>query len=364
MKQLILGFGLLMSLPNVLLAQSKAEIDQASIYGKEASSLILRAVSYDKAINLLEKAKYLDPSNILYHFYEAQIFSNQYKFNEVVSTLTPLLPHEDVTPQVYQLLGITYKKLTQYDNAIKAYEQGLEKFPNSGMLYHEIGVVQYKQKAYNKAMASWEQGIEANPNYASNYFSLGKLLSYSDETIWAVLYGEIFMNLEPTTERSEEMSQILFRTYNKSIHLSSDPSKVQFTKEAILSLSKAKDAHVSFPFIYGLSMVKSIASEISNKNELSLSALYSIREKFIVNWFQEKTNKEYPNELFDFQRSLIKKGYSEAYNYWIFMHANKDEFKTWVNTHQKEFNTFVEWFKKHRVKHTKKVHFSRTHYRV
>lgn len=364
MKTLVLGLSFLLTSPICVLAQTKAERDQAKSYGKEAVQLINREVSLDKAINLLEKAKYVDPENINYPFQEARIFFKQFKYQEVVDILTPFVNHEDVNPQIFRLLGRAYKRLTEYDKAIDIYKQGIKQFPNAGVLFHEIGIIQYRKKAYNKSMDSWESGIKADPNFASNYYSLAKLLSYSNETIWAVLYGEIFMNLEPSTERSEEMSKILYNTYKKSIHLNQSGSSVQFTQKEIKKLSKSKKEKVPFQFAFGVSMVNSITEKLSSIETLDLASLNTLRQNFISGWYKDKQNKQYPNTLFDFQKLLIDKGYSDSYNYWMFMHANKEEFKLWVDTHENEFSEFVEWFKSHRVKQNKKHYFSRLQYEV
>ena len=361
MKVFILSLGILLSSPICGLAQTKVDKDQASVYGTKAVQLINRATNYDEAISLLEKAKHLDPSNLEYPFNEARIFYQQQKYQEAYELLEKHVGHKDVTPLYFQLLGSTYKALRSYDLAVQSFKKGLDHFPKSAMLYHEIGVVEYSRRQFNKAMSNWEKGLKANPNYASNYYSLGKLLSYSDETIWAVLYGEMFMNLEPSTERSNEMSKILFKTYKKSIHLNTDTINVQFTRKSVKKKLGVSHKKASFSYDYAMAMVKSISSEYSH-TELSLSSLNSIRHKFISDWYKDKRNKAYPNPLFDFQKQLINKGYCNAYNYWMFMHGDKEEFNTWVKSNKEEFNAFKDWFKDHRVKTNKKHYFSRRHY--
>lgn len=363
MKNIIIGLSLFFTSPIYTIAQSKKDIAQAEIYYKEAIELSRMSNSRDKAIVLLKKAEHLDPDNIDYPYEVAHVFYKQSKYLKAVQYLSRYTFHENVNEQSFELLGDSYKRLKQYDDAIDALNDGIYQFPNSGKLFHEQGVIEYRRKDYNKAMSYWEQGIKADPNFSSNYYSLAKLLSYSNETVWAVLYGEMFMNLEPTTERSEEMSQILYKTYKKSIHLNVDPTNVQFTQDVILPSSILKDSEISFPFVYGLSMVKSIVKEASNyNNTLSLAALNSVRQQFIAEWYKNKMNKEYPNIIFDFQNSLEKNGHIESYNYWLLMHGNASEFKEWLEENKTEFDRFVKWYENHRLKTNEKKYFSRRNY--
>lgn len=363
MKILILGLSLLLSSQQYLMAQSKADKIQAKDYCKEANSLSEMSQTRDEAIILLKKAKGLDPENMDYPYQIAVVLYKQSKYKEAIDYLSKFTFHKNISEQSFHLIGDCNKRLKQFDEAIEALNDGLKQFPNSGMLYHEQGVIEYRRKDYRKAMSYWEKGIKVDPEYASNYYSLSKLLSYSDETVWAVLYGEAFMNLEPTTKRSEEMSRILYNTYKKSIHLSPAPASVHFTKDAIVPLSVMKSSKISFPFMYGLSMAQSISKEPSNDTkEIDLASLNAVRQSFISGWYTQKNNKLYPNTLFDFQKDLEKKGFIDSYNYWLFMHGNKEEFKQWVDHHEEEFDAFVDWFKTHRAKSSKKQHFSRRSY--
>ena len=363
MKHIILGLGLLFLSPTNLSAQSKEDKQQAQNFYKEAVELAVMSNTRDQAIDLLKKAEDLDPDNLNYPYEIAQVLYKQSKYNEAILYLTKFTFHKNITAQSFEIQGNCYRRLKEFDHAINVLNDGIKKFPKAANLHHAKGVIEYRRKDYNRAMSNWEKGIKADPTFASNYYSLAKLLSYSSETVWAIMYGEVFMNLEPTTERSKEMSQILFDTYKKSIHLNEDPVRVHFTQDAIVPSSEVKDTKPSFPFMYGLTMVKSIVNEFSeDKNELKIEHLNTIRQSFISSWFKQKTNKIFPNILFDFQKKLEKKGFADAYNHWLFMYGDIEAFKSWTKNHEEEFNAFTEWFKTHRAKSSEGHYFSRRNY--
>ena len=126
------------------------------------------------------------------------------------------------------MLGNLHSVSGDSETAIKTYNQGLEKYPQAGNLYLEIGNVYSHKKEYNLAAENYTKGIEVNPNFPSNYFNLANLYFSSTNKLAGIIYGEIFMNLERTTQRTIEMSESLFNAYDQSIYLSKDSSSIDF----------------------------------------------------------------------------------------------------------------------------------------
>ena len=58
-------------------------------------------------------------------------------------------------------------------------------------------------KEYSIALNYYEKGIEIDPKFPSNYYRAALLYDYSDHEIWGLIYGELFMDLEPNTKRTE-----------------------------------------------------------------------------------------------------------------------------------------------------------------
>ena len=86
----------------------------------------------------------------------------------------------------------------------------------------ESGSIKYYNKEYNEAIAFWEDGINANPNCASNYYRLSKVFSLTEERIGTLIYGEYFILLEPNTQRTKEISKLLYENYEKSYEIKTD----------------------------------------------------------------------------------------------------------------------------------------------
>src|SRR5215218_336700 len=96
----------------------------------------------------------------------------------------------------------------------KVYRKGLKKFPESGPLYNDLGELQWSQQDYD-AIKQWEKGIETDPSYSKNYYNAARFYFMSTDKVWSILYGEIFLNMEPMSARAPEIKQLLMDSYKK-----------------------------------------------------------------------------------------------------------------------------------------------------
>jgi tetratricopeptide (TPR) repeat protein len=301
---------------------------------------------YEESISLLKEAQELDPDRFVYPYEIAYAQYLQKDYKGASERLEKISTHKDVSERFFQLLGNCYDYMGVSEKAFAIYDQGLKKFPKSGMLLMEKGNIHLIKKEYDKALPYFEQGIAADPMFASNYYRAAMLYCASSERIWGVLYGEIFMNLESNSKRTEDMSRLLYDTYKASIKITSDTTgSAEFSKH-ILNISQPDGA--KFQIAYELTMSLSIAFNILSKNtSLNLSSLNTIRHSFITNWFSRKHDKDIPNVLFDYNQELMKAGHFEAYNYWLLMKGNEAEFTAWKEANTTKWDSFVEWYNAH-----------------
>ena len=197
-------------------ANAQSAADTAHQKGVEAVKLE-DAGKFDDAMKLLNDAIKLDPHNIDYPYEMTYCYYSQKQYQKVVDVLEKLKHNPDSFDRLYELLGNSYDLLGNSDKAIATYRDGLKKFPNSGVLYLEMGVIPLFKKDYNSALNYFEKGIEVQPDFPSNYYWAAKLYCGSDDKVWGMLYGELFINLERNSGRTAEMSKLLYDTYKTSI---------------------------------------------------------------------------------------------------------------------------------------------------
>ncbi|MEP6682638.1 MAG: tetratricopeptide repeat protein [Parafilimonas sp.] len=234
---------------------------------------------------------------------------------------------DDADVQSYQILGLTYKAIADYKEADKLYKTALKKFPKSGVLYGEYGdmLSQYDNK--HGAIVQWEKGIEADGNYSSNYYYASKYYADNNNIFWSCIYGEIFVNMESLTKRTEEIKTLLLNDYK---NLLKNQTNVTVLKSSGTDFEKAVAS----------SMSTAIQTETG---DVTPDMITAFRTRFLLNW--ENTNASaYPYRLFDFHLQLLRDGMFDAYNQWLFgTTINKNKYDNWVYTHDEEMQNFSQF---------------------
>jgi tetratricopeptide (TPR) repeat protein len=326
---------------------------------------LMDKVSVDEAILLLDEAKKLDPGTYIYDYEIGYAYTIKQDYKKALEIYKKVIRYKDANDQCYQMLGNVYDYNGEPRKAIEAYDKGLKKFPNSGILYLEKGTIYAIQKNYDEAISLYESGIKADPAFPSNYYRATQLLCRSEQEVWGMLYGEIFLNLEPNTVRTEEISKLLFDTYKSQIKFTSDTSlTVSFCKNAVINISIDDLKHfeqIKLPFgtmIYEPTLILSIV----NEKNIDLNSLNRIRGNFVFNYFEQKHNIKYPNVLFDYQKTLKDSGYLEPYNYWLLSSGDINNFSVWKEKNEDKWNKFVDWINNNKLTLNQDKKFSRDQY--
>lgn len=336
--------GLLLFIVAGQISNGQTNPEKALEKGKNAVKLEDEG-KFDEAIKLLEEAQKLDPENIVYPYEMGYSYYAQKDFKKAVKVLEGIKNYPKVYDQIYQLLGNSYDDMGKTEKALETYDAGLKLFPKSGKLYLEKGNVYWNKKEYEKALPFYEQGIEADPAFPSNYYRAAKLFCNSTEEVWGMIYGEIFLNLERSTKRTEEISKLLYNTYVSEIKFTSDTSfSVSFSQNVNISLEDLKDtANLKLPFGIGVYEPTLMMSMI-NEKAIDINSLDRIRKNFIEQYYKNGSDKKYPNVLFDYQNKILKLGHLEAYNHWILLKGDEDGFSKWQSDNKDKWESFVKWF--------------------
>lgn len=301
----------------------------------------------DKAILLLDSARKIGPPDYTYDYETGFAYQLKKDYKQAIRFFEASTKFSNATDQTFQMLGNIYDIDGDPKKAIETYKKGLIRFPNSGRLYLEYGIMDLIAKNYDEAVKKWEKGIEVEPDYPSNYYRLASLFSQTEHRIWAIFYGEMFLNLERNSERTQEISKLLFDMYKESITINADgAAKVDFTNSTLSSESNSfKNGKMPFRMAYGLDFI--LAMTLSSKGkEVTIDYIASARIGFIEHWFKQKRDKDYPNLLLNYQQKVKEAGYLEPYTYWLLMMGDENGFDKWYSKNEKKFKDFADWFNK------------------
>lgn len=321
--------------------QAQTNKELALIKGEEAIK-IMDEGKFEESIKMLQESQKLDPENYVYPYEIAYAKIVQEKYDEAIDILEKLKSYKSINSSVYQQLGNCYSYLGKTKMAFKKYDEGLKKFPNAGNLYLEKGNIYNHQEKYSEAIHNYKLGITVDPMFSSNYFNLASLYLRSNDKLSGLLYGEVFMNIERTTARTQKMSEMLYDTYKSSITLGENESRIDFC-DIIVDGSTALDGDIKLPLcaIFGKNFVLSIIDQ----KEINLNTLSEIRASFLNNYFQEDF-KQYPNTLFSYQKRMQDENIFDAYNHYIFQMGAPEEFSQWNQSNESDYSQFVEWYTK------------------
>jgi len=297
----------------------------------ENARKFMRQGDFPNAILILNRASQMQPGNLEIskdlglNYY----FAKDYK--KALEVYKPLLERNDADDQCFQVAADIHIALADPKEAEKTLKKGIKKYPQSGPLYNELGELMWAQKDYD-AIKQWEKGIESDPGFSKNYYNACKYYYFTTDKVWSLLYGEIFLNIEPMGAQAPEIKNILLEGYKK-LFQSADIEKDNNNKKngfinAYLKLMNRQSGQLG--------------------NGINAESLTMIRTRFILDWMQEYKTK-YPFKLFELQQQLLQNGLFEAYNQWIFAAAqNLPAYQNWTSTHAKEYDELTR-FQKGRI---------------
>lgn len=203
----------------------------------------------------------------------------------------------------------------------------------------EKGIIYEASEKYTKAIENYQKGIKSEPNYPSNYYRISKLFLQSNNPLYGLIYGEIFLNIERTTKRSLEMSQLLYNEYQRAVVFEEENViEIHFCKAVI----NAEKFHKTKKPPFCITFVKFFALSTIDIKEFNLDNLSKMRSQFLKLYFEEKQRS--PNLLLNYQRLMKDEKIFNAYNHYLFQMGDIESFKNWKSKNQEKYNKFVDWY--------------------
>jgi tetratricopeptide (TPR) repeat protein len=287
-----------------------------------------------QAIKLYLQALQIAPEMLILHRELAQAYYVSGMYDKSRAVLDPIIKSGEADEQTYQILAASMAASGEKKKVRNLLQKGIERFPHSGLLYHELGVHYLENGDREEALKAFVSGIEADPAYHVNYYEAARQYMNTNKPVWAILYAEIFINLEQQTPRSNETRTMLIAAYKRffnSIGRTESP-KYNSKKQEIETFETAVSNTLT-----KLSPI--IADGFSTEN------LTMLRTRFIMDWDLHYGSK-YPFSLFSRQDDLIRNGYFDIYNQWLFGKAeNMQLYEAWLRFHPTDMPEFEQWVK-------------------
>ncbi len=333
-------------------AQTRADLSEAAINGLDEAYMLSNTGKTEAAMKILNKLDKESPNNysVLWGIGFAYQMSGEY--NKALEICKRMENHPAASYHAYQLEGNTMQRMGKEEEAIKAYNRGLERFPNSAVLYIEQGKIADGKQDYDKACELYEKAIEAEPSEPWSYWFLAVLYADTTEPAWSIMYGEagrlLTMNKDEYTEDTKQLSELLNYVYHDNIGIPVEepypvwiPSYWDQTDDS----TGTTQERLPFPVAFNQEMAKALIPE----TEVTLQSIIDVRGRFIDSFFERFTDN-YDVPIFDYQRLVRQSGHWQAYNMMLFGLADQDGQNHWYETDptaREQMEAFTQWYEEH-----------------
>jgi tetratricopeptide (TPR) repeat protein len=298
---------------------------------------------YDEAITKYKAALDIDKNSSLanyelsYTYMVTQQYDNAVKFSKKV-----LDQNTDNQHGAYIVLGSSLDMLGKPDKAIKAYEEGLTKFPDSNLLNYNLALTLYNQKEYDKAEKAAINAILAKPTHGSSHIILSAIMQSKGERVKALLPMYYFLMLEPNSKRSTRNYNSLKNLQGQGVEKKND-NKINVT----VPFSASKDS------VFGaaemmVSLLEASKYTDENKGKSDMELFIETNNKFFgILGELKKENKGiwwdlYVSKFYDLRQTKNL----EAFSYYISQSTNSDTINNWIVNNSDKMKQFKEWINK------------------
>ena len=318
---------LLVAHHNCALAQEWSSPEVEQMY--QQGMLSLSKANATEATAIFQKIKIIEPNNFLVKKSLAQSYQLSGYQKMALNELEPLFANNTADAECYRIAALANMGIQEDKKALKVLTDGIAKHPQSGLLYYERGIIYKQQKNYENALKSWLDGIAADPNYHLNYHEAAIAYVQTEQVIWAIIYGEIFVNKEPNTKRSNDMRILILDAYQKLFFTPSKNPNDNVINEPKNFEEAVKKNYLSLFFV--------VSDGINTEN------LTMLRSRFMVNW-QNTYATRFPFGLFDYWDDMMRNGHFDAYSQWIFGKVeNPQLYDNWMSTFGDDMSNFLEY---------------------
>lgn len=289
------------------------------------------------AIIRYQQAIQMAPNVVLLYRELAHAYYLAQGHDQAIQTLEPVIEQNAADAEAYKIMALSQIAIGETKKAKKTLKDAVTRLPNAGAIYHQMGVMYADEGDMVYAIESWLDGIEKEPTYHLNYYEAAKFYINTDKPVWTIIYGEIFVNMEQQTKRSYDTRKLIIDAYVKMF------TTVNTDKVPKFGNSKNRGKREFEDDVYDTYIrLASVLSDGYTTENLTI-----LRTRFIMDWTQNFARK-YPFTLFSRHDEMIRNGYFDMYNQWLFGKVeNAQQYAAWQKFHPKAIPAFESWLSVH-----------------
>ena len=288
---------------------------------------------YDSAITKFKQINPSDTNYVLAGYEMANSYVAQGKDSIALPILEQLLTQStSFYPNLLAMKGNVLDDLKRYDEAIKTYKEGMEKYPLNYSFTYELGLLYFRQEKYLEATKWLEKSLQVNPYHSNTHLQLAKLALKEGKFIPAMLAYQFFLITDNSTAQAQGIISTLEKMSRNELEVTTPSSNIPITPgddfSELEALVKSKVA---------------LGKKYKAKTHLKFNLTKQIQlilEKITVDKNDPSVFMQFYAKFFS---EIQRNNYLEAYTYYILSGAGNQDVDKWVKSHKKEQEAFVQW---------------------
>ncbi len=281
--------------------------------------------NYKDALITLQQLNVLVPNSYIVTNEIGNVYYLQGIYAEAEKQLTPLLSDKRVSEGTYEILAACQIAMRQRKKARATLQAGLTRFPGGCRLLYRKGQLFEEEKDPAAALLCWKEGITNCPNEPVNYLAAAKAYLNSEQVGMGLLYGEAYLAMRQDSDGNDTLKEMLLNGWRKYFAALATPTDKQ---EESFEMRFRKANLLLTPVI---------------SDGVTVENLTMLRTRFLLDW-EKGSGTPIGNGLFGYHAKLLKLGWFDIYNEWLFGKAeHAGEYAAWSEFHKGDMERFENW---------------------
>jgi len=271
----------------------------------EPTNSWLKATIENKIIEKINIDSTKKSDKVKTYFLKGNEFFAKGSYPKAITYLEKTLQLGLDSAEVYNNLGIAYRKLGNYSKAISALEKAIQLKPDFVEAYSNLGSAYIYFGDYQQAITILEKAIQIDPSFAGAYYNFGFVYTKFGNFQKAAHYLEKAIQIDPNY--AEAYNNLAF-TYMKL----GDYQKAKESTEKAKTLFQKQGNKQGITAVENIEMMLKKAKKLDSKEEKSDDAK---AKEYLLKGSNFFDNKDYNRAITYYQKAIkIDPNFVEAYN--------------------------------------------------
>ena len=225
--------------------------------------------------------------------------------------------------------------------AIKTYEEGLSKFPESNLLNYNLALTCFNQKDFEKAEKAAVNAIIARPIHGSSHILLSAIMHEKGQRVQSILPLYYFLILEPNSNRTLMNYNSLKYQLGQGVE-KKDEKNINVSVPFFSSTSEFGAAEM----MISLLEASKYTEENKDKNEMELFVETNSGIFSVLGELKKDSNGFWWDFYVTYFYDLVQTENIEAYSYYISQSTNNEIVNKWISENSEKMKKFINWMQK------------------